>query len=240
MQAVRATSWASQILSNSVFGIGSSRLSCVSGRRRRRREGRLARSPGFSKWWGRSASKVDAVALAQLVALRRRRRARPRPRSTSAVSRLPGSCIGGSSGAAGGAAGAERVARELGALAGLRRGEHLEAVAAARVAAAPALAGAHDRDGAALVEAQQLREAQLQARRRSAPRRSASGSSRRARPGRASARSRRCARRGRAGEVHRLAQRRGRAARSWMGRFPAVDGRHTPVRYHVHLYPSGL
>ena len=36
-------------------------------------------------------------------------------------------------------AGRERVARELGALAGLGRGEHLEAVPAPRVAAAPAL-----------------------------------------------------------------------------------------------------
>ena len=50
------------------------------------------------------------------------------PDSTSAVSRLPGSCIGGSPGPPVTAPGGERVARELGALAGQRRGEDLVAV----------------------------------------------------------------------------------------------------------------
>jgi hypothetical protein len=53
------------------------------------------------------------------------------------------------------------VAAELGALAGQRRGQDLDGVAAA--AAAAALARADDRDDALLVEAQQLAEPQLEA-----------------------------------------------------------------------------
>ena len=58
----------------------------------------------------------------------------------------------------------ERVPGELGALSGLGRGEDLEPVAAARVAAAAAVGGAHDGDGSLLVEAQQLRETKVQSR----------------------------------------------------------------------------
>ena len=66
-------------------------------------------------------------------------------------------------GAAGARVRRQHVARELGALAGQRRGEDLGAVAGGGVAVAgPALAGADDRDLAALVEAQQLRQAQVQ------------------------------------------------------------------------------
>src|SRR4051794_30592842 len=58
----------------------------------------------------------------------------------------------------------EDVTRELGPLPGQRRREDLRAVAGRRVARpGPALRRAHDRDLAALVEAQQLREAQVQA-----------------------------------------------------------------------------
>ena len=108
-QARRATSWASQILSNSVFGIvlsssvrpggddgeerGLARVrgsrSGAAGRRRRSRS-----RPRASSW--RSPSQTSTT------------RARARRR---AVSRLPGSCIGGSSGAAGRA----RRARACGA-----------------------------------------------------------------------------------------------------------------------------
>jgi hypothetical protein len=55
----------------------------------------------------------------------------------------------------------EPVARELGAQAGQRRAEDLVAVAVC--AAAAALAGAHDRHRAALVEPQQLGQPQLEA-----------------------------------------------------------------------------
>ena len=88
--------------------------------------------------------------------------------------------------AAGGGAGLERVQRDVGALPGQRRGQLLEAVAAA-LAAAP-LAGAADRDVLALVEAQQLGERQLEPGGDLARPPPGSGSSPPARPGRASAR----------------------------------------------------
>ena len=87
---------------------------------------------------------------------------------TTAVSRLPGSCIGGSSGPPVAAPGASACSRDLGALAGQRRGQDLVAVARARRRRA-ALAGAHDGHAVALVEAQQLREAAARARWRSWP-----------------------------------------------------------------------
>src|SRR6516165_3758795 len=52
----------------------------------------------------------------------------------------------------------QRVAGELRALAGQRRGQDLVAVAGHRSRTVPALTGAHDGDRAVLVEAQQLRE----------------------------------------------------------------------------------
>ena len=77
-------------------------------------------------------------------------------------------------------AGRKRVLGDLGALAGQRRREDLVRVAAAALAGgAPS---PHDRDGAVLVEAQQLREPQLGPRRCARPP-AASGSSRRAPPG---------------------------------------------------------
>ena len=136
--------------------------------------------PWFSKWCGRSASKVTQSPVSQLV-----RRAvdeqRHGPFSTTVVSREPGSCIGGSPGPPVRGAGLYGVPGDLGALAGQRRREDLVGVAVR--AALAALAGAHDRDGAVLVEAQQLGEPQLEAMRRSARRPAASGSSPRARPG---------------------------------------------------------
>jgi hypothetical protein len=67
-------------------------------------------------------------------------------------------------GAAGDGRGCEDVAGELRALAGQRRREDLGAVAGGAVARArPAVAGTDDRHGPALVEAQQLRQAQLEA-----------------------------------------------------------------------------
>ena len=83
------------------------------------------------------------------------------PRSTTAISREPGSCIGGSPSPPVAAPGAELVARQLGALAGQRRREDLERVAGGP-AAAPALGGADDADVVGLVEPEQLREAQVQ------------------------------------------------------------------------------
>ena len=73
----------------------------------------------------------------------------------------PGSCSGGSPAPAGGGAGLERVQRDVGALARQRRGQLLGAMTAAP--ARPALAGADDDHVAALVEAQQLREGQVEA-----------------------------------------------------------------------------
>ena len=171
-------------------------------------------------------------------ARRRRRcsvtRAAPRRR---AVSRAPGSCIGGSPGPPVTAPGGERVARDLGALAGQRRGEDLVGVAAG--AAAAALAAAHDGDGAVLVEAQQLGEPQLEpggdARRRPA----ASGSSRRARPGESiGARDAGALGEVAQREVHRLAQRltRGPTAAT-VGSAAAAIRR---VRYHVRRRSSAM
>src|SRR4051812_9700563 len=70
--------------------------------------------------------------------------------------------------AAGAGAGGERVAAELGAQAGERRGQDLYRVAVVGRAAAAALTGADDRDGPGLVGAQELAEAQLQAGRNAA------------------------------------------------------------------------
>ena len=137
-------------------------ISCASARRRRPPERRPPRWSGFSKWCGRSASKVTQSPSLQLVALGRRRRARASRCSTRAVSRLPGSCIGGSSTAPVAPPGASVWRRELGALAGLGGGQDLELVAAAPVAAALALAGADDRHRAVLVQAQQLGEPQIE------------------------------------------------------------------------------
>ncbi len=59
------------------------------------------------------------------------------------------------------ASSSERVAGELSALPGLRGGQYLVVVSAARVAAVLAFLRAHDRDGTVLVQSQELREAQF-------------------------------------------------------------------------------
>ena len=121
-------------------------------------------SPGFSKWWGRSASKVTQSPAAQLVAGAVADERRPRPDSHQrglAAARLVHRRVAG---AAGDRAGGQRVARELGALAGQRRGEDLVAVAAGAGRARCAARRARTTMTAPLlVEAQQLRQAQLQA-----------------------------------------------------------------------------
>ena len=223
-----ATSWASQILSNSVL-VGHHGSSSSAGRPTRRPAGRPPPSPGFSKWWGRSASKVTqsppcSAWRSPSIDAGRARRAR-----RAAVSRAPGSWSGGSPGPPVTAPGVERVARDLGAQAGQRRGEHLVGVAAG--AAAAALAGADDRDAAA-----PRRGAAAGRARSSSPRGDARGDlQRRARLAALDL-----------GE-HRRARRRERSARSRSERSiasrsartrgpmatVASSGRHTLVRYHI-------
>jgi hypothetical protein len=103
----------------------------------------------------------DAVAIGQLVllsiavqderaALHQRRLA-----ATGLVARWV-------AGAARARSGGQRVARELRPLAGNRRGEDLVAVPGRVAGSLSTLRAAHDRDRTVLVEAQQLREPQLQ------------------------------------------------------------------------------
>ena len=111
---------------------------------------------------GKVGVEGDAVALVRARSAVRRTRAQPRlPRP--ARSRDCRARASADRRCARGAAWRERVARELRALARLRRRSAPRSGAALGVAASPALIGTHDRDRAALVEAQQLREAQLQA-----------------------------------------------------------------------------
>ena len=118
-------------------------------------------SEWLAKWCGRSASKVTQSPVCSVVLgavdVQGQRTAlddRGLTRAGLVARRVAG--------AAGDGARRERVARDLGAQAGQRRREHLVGVAAG--AAAATLAAAHDRDRALLVEAQQLREPQLEAR----------------------------------------------------------------------------
>ncbi len=134
-------------------------VSSFAGRRRRSRRSCASPGPGFSNWCGRSESKVTLSPSARSCPTppQTKRRA---PSTTTAVSRLPGSCMGGSSGLAGRRAGRQGVQRDLGAQPGQRRGQHLVAVAPA---AGPAAVGRpHDAHAVALVEAQQLRQGQLE------------------------------------------------------------------------------
>ena len=100
--------------------------------------------------------------VAELVALAVDDELDARPSSTSAVSRLPGSCIGGSPGPPVAAPGASGGARRSARWPGSGGVSSSNAWPRARAAAA-ALAGADDDDRAALVEAQQLRERQVEA-----------------------------------------------------------------------------
>ena len=146
---------------------------------------RVGSSPSFSKWCGRSASKVTLSPSRKLVAaaVDDQRQGAGEDDGGLAAAGLVHRRVRA---AAGGGAGLEHVQGDVGALAGQRRGQLLEAVPAALGAAAAA--GAADRDVLALVEAQQLRERQLQAGGDLRRRRPGSGSSPRARPARASAR----------------------------------------------------
>ena len=90
------TSWASQILSNMVLGIVASSIPSATPRQSPRGTG-PGRRVSFSKWCGRSASKVTASPSWSSWRLPSTISARA-PLRTTVVSRLPGSCIGGSSG----------------------------------------------------------------------------------------------------------------------------------------------
>ena len=118
---------------------GCAPVSSVAGRRRRRRAATASSGPGFSKWWGRSASKVTQSPSASVW--------RSPSMSQDDVAGLDERGLAAAglvhrrvAGPAGRGAGCEHVARELGALAGQRRGQDLVAVAAAVAAAAAALA----------------------------------------------------------------------------------------------------
>ena len=122
---------------------------------------RASSSLGFSKWWGRSASKVTASPSSQVVG-----------DPVADQAQRAGGDHGGLAGAglvhrrvvgpAGHGARLEPVLGELGALARERRGEHLVAVAGSARAACAALARPHHRDALPLVQPQQLGQRQLQ------------------------------------------------------------------------------
>ena len=208
-------------------------VSSCAGRRTRRRAGPPSPAPGFSKWWGRSASKVTqspAASSWRSPSMSSTTRAALDERDLAAAGLVHRRVAG----AAGARAGREHVAAELGALAGQRRGEDLDAVARAARAAAAALAGADDRHRAGLVEAQQLAD-----RRSSRPAGDPAGDGeRRARLAaldlaehrRADAAS---ARRGRAATGPSPRAARGRAGRSGSGRRAP---RRSPLRAYVIAY----
>ena len=127
-----------------------------------REEHGLSSAVGFSKWWGRSASKVTQSPSRELVTLAVADAARPLPGSTSAVSRLPGSCIGGSPGPPVAAPGASVWRESSARCPGSGGGQDLVAVPAARLCPCAALAGAHDRHRPVLIQAQQLGQPQLE------------------------------------------------------------------------------
>ena len=158
----------------------------------------VSRRPGFSKWCGRSASNVtaspslevvrDAVADQPQPALRARTRSRGcRPRGSAGRRarrwRRPATSVC-----------SETSAR----CPGSGRRQHLVAVAVARGRPAAAGRARTTRDAVALVEAQQLRERQLEAGGDLGRHRQRRAGLARARPGTASAPTRRSARPGRA------------------------------------------
>ena len=123
---------------------------------------RVSPSPGFSKWWGRSASKVTASPSARSWATPSHTR-RSVPSRTSAVSRLPGSCSGGSPGPPVAAPGASVCTATSARWPGDGGRHDLVAVAAAAGPAAQALVRADHGHAIALVQAQQLGQRELQA-----------------------------------------------------------------------------
>ena len=133
-----STSWRSQILSNRLLGISPS-----SARRRPRPAARASSSPLFSKWCGRSASKVTLSPAGQLVALavdEQVHRALEDDRGLAAPGLVHRRVVR----AAGGGAGGERVHRDVRPLARQRRRQLLDRVAAP--AADSAVARADDDD----------------------------------------------------------------------------------------------
>ena len=156
-----------------------------------------SRRPGFSKWWGRSASKVTASPSLQLVRDAVADQAQPALQHHGGLA-AAGLVHRRVVRPAGGGAGRQRVQRHLGALARQRRRQHLVAVAAGVAAEQPLVARARRVTPSPSSRRSSCDSDQLQARRRSWPRPPASGWSPRARPGTASAPRRRSARPGRA------------------------------------------
>src|SRR5215217_1056671 len=159
-----ATSWAPQIFSNSVLGIPSPRVSLAAAQAGGddRQQGGLP-GAGVLEVVGQVGVERDAVALRQLVALAVdvEHDGPVLDEGDLAAPRLVHRRVAG---AARACTGGERVAAELRALAGEWRGEDLERVPLLGRAAAAALGGTDDRDGAGLVEAQELAELELEAR----------------------------------------------------------------------------
>ncbi len=195
-------------------------------------------SPSFSKWWGRSASKVTLSPSRSSWRVPSTTSARA-PARTTAVSRLPGSCIGGSArppvAAPGSSACRETSARWPGS-GGVSSSKRWPPRSKRRRAPARLIG-----DVLALVEAQQLRQRQLQ------PGGDLLGD-RQGRAGLAALDLREHRRADAAAlgqvaqrETHRLAQGanpRPRGRRGWLGRLER-GGVHAVVRYHVQLTAIG-
>ena len=145
-----STSCASQILSNRLFAMCTQPLLSPAATTASRRASVF---PLFSKWCGRSASKVTLSPSRQLVALavdEEVDRALEDDRGLAAAGLVHRRVVG----RAGRRAGGERVDRDVGALARQRRRQLLDRVPA--LAARAAVVRAGDDDVRALVEAQQL------------------------------------------------------------------------------------
>ena len=117
-------------------------------------------APGLWRLWGRSASKV-ALSPPASEWISPSTVSSTAPLRTTTVSRLPGSWIGGSAAPPVEAPAAEPMPGDVGALARQRRCQLLDLVPGP--GAPPAGAAADDHDVAVLVDAQQLREGQLEA-----------------------------------------------------------------------------
>ena len=152
-----AISCADQIFSNSVVGVMTGAV--------RPTRWPAGRPPPLSGWRsdGAGRRRRSRSPRCRARARRRRRASVSAPCSSTAVSRAPGSWRGGSPGPPVTAPARERVARDLGPQPGQRRRQHLVGVADRPAAAT--FAAAHDGHHALLVEAQELRQPQLEPRR---------------------------------------------------------------------------
>ena len=157
------------------------------------------------------------------------------PERTTAVSRRPARAAAGRRRRRWRRPGSSAWTRDVGALARQRRGELLDAVPAA--AAAAPLAGADDDDVPRLVEAQELRERQVEPGGDPLGDRERRAASPRARPARASAR-RRPLRSARSRSERPIASRSARTRVPTAESFSAAIVRSRSVRYHVRLYGS--